>query len=176
MEPNYTRPLTTFTGKQFYPHLPDSPMNEICIRDIAHALSLICRYGGHCKRFYSVAEHSVHLARFLLKDANRSWRERSQPRHTILEWAMWALLHDASEAYAGDIVRPAKVGLPDYARMESRIITARRYNTAPHGPGSSTYQNSTPKTRRWASTTPASIATRHMPGTVRALAEKAGSR
>jgi hypothetical protein len=124
MQPEYTDWMSTYTGKKFYPHLPGESFSQIDIRDIAHALSMSCRYGGHCRRFYSVAEHSVHLARFLLKDANANWKDRTQPRYLILEWALWALLHDASEAYVADIVRPAKVGLPEYKKMEQRIMMA----------------------------------------------------
>ena len=51
--------ITTYTGKKFYPAVPD--LELISIIDIAHALSMICRYAGHCTKFYSVAEHSVRL-------------------------------------------------------------------------------------------------------------------
>ena len=49
--------LQTFTGKAFFPL--DPRPEEMDIFDIAHALSNLCRYGGHCNKFYSVAEHSV---------------------------------------------------------------------------------------------------------------------
>lgn len=114
--PDYTDWMATYTGKRFFPFLPGRDMDAIHIRDIAHALSMQCRYGGHCKRFYSVAEHSVHLARFVLRDRVRS--------DATLSAAMWALLHDASEAYVADIVRPAKRGLPEYKRMEDGIMAA----------------------------------------------------
>ena len=52
--------IQTFTGRKFFPLAPDGA--EVCIEDIAHALSMKCRFNGHCLRFYSVAEHSVRVA------------------------------------------------------------------------------------------------------------------
>ena len=49
--------MQTYTGRQFWPIDPRA--NEVHIEDIAHALSMMCRYNGHCRTFYSVAEHSV---------------------------------------------------------------------------------------------------------------------
>ncbi len=83
-------PLHTFTGKKFYPLDPKA--EDISIVDIAHGLSNVCRYGGQCKEFYSVAQHSVLCA----------WEASHENKK-------WALLHDASEAYIGDIVHPLKV-------------------------------------------------------------------
>lgn len=101
-EPRQGDWIQTFTGKQFWPMDP-SP-DEIDIEDIAHALSMLCRYGGHCLRFYSVAEHSVLLARAVA------------PRHRL-----HALLHDASEAYLIDLPRPIKNCLAGYREAE-RVI------------------------------------------------------
>jgi len=74
--------ITTFTGKQFYPAIcsPD----DISIKDIAHSLSNTCRFSGHCKTFYSVAEHCVRLSVLA--------PERLK---------IYALLHDAPEALTG---------------------------------------------------------------------------
>ena len=97
--------MQTYTGVQFYPM--DPRPGEVNIVDIAHALSLICRYGGHVDRFYSVAEHCVLMS-----------------QHVPKEDALWALLHDASEAYVGDMVRPLKYQLPSYMEAEDRVIEA----------------------------------------------------
>lgn len=97
--------MQTFTGKQFYPLAPRA--EDIDPTDIAHALSLICRYGGHTTRFYSVAEHCVILSHVVA------------PEH-----ALEALLHDATEAYVGDMVRPLKHHMPDYREVEQRVWSA----------------------------------------------------
>jgi len=109
--------MQTFTGRRFWP-LDPAP-GDIFIEDIAHALSRLCRYNGHCLRFYSVAEHSVHLA-----------------RHVSRASALWALLHDASEAYLADIPRPLKAHLPGYAEMERRVMAAvaQRFALPPEMP------------------------------------------
>lgn len=103
--------MQTFSGRQFWPM--DPRPNEIFIEDIAHALANLCRYGGHCLRFYSVAEHSVLMARAV------------SPENKL-----WALMHDAAEAYLVDVPRPIKRFLSGYALTESRIIRriADRYN------------------------------------------------
>lgn len=97
--------MQTFTGRRFWPLDPRS--DDVSIEDIAHALSLLTRYGGHCMRFYSVAEHCVLLARAVPE-----------------EHRLWALLHDASEAYIADIVRPLKRHLDGYGAAEARVMAA----------------------------------------------------
>lgn len=94
--------IHTYTGVQFWPLDPRE--DEIKIEDIAHALSLICRYGGHCKTFYSVAQHSVLVSKIC------HWR-----------YALAGLLHDATEAYCGDVVRPLKPYLTNYQSIEARL-------------------------------------------------------
>ena len=88
MEPR----IQTFTGKKFYPLAPRA--EDICIEDIARALSMKCRFGGHAKMFYSVAQHCV-LVSELLEPSTES---------TLL----WGLLHDAAEAYLPDFAAPIK--------------------------------------------------------------------
>lgn len=97
--------MQTYTGGKFYPLSPDPA--EVDPVDIAHALSLICRYGGHVERFYSVAEHCVLMS-----------------RHVPEEFALWALLHDATEAYVGDMIRPLKHSMPEYVDAEDRVMEA----------------------------------------------------
>ena len=95
----------TFLGKQFFPLSPR--VEDIDIRDIAHALSMQCRFSGHVIRFYSVAEHSIHVASFC------------PPK-----WRLWGLLHDAAEAYLVDVPRPIKPFLPQFREIDERITRA----------------------------------------------------
>lgn len=94
--------MQTHSGRRYYPLDPRS--DEIEPSDIAHALSLLCRYGGHIDRFYSVAEHCVLMSQAVAP-----------------ENALVALLHDATEAYVGDVVRPLKRQLPGYKVIEDRV-------------------------------------------------------
>lgn len=100
--------MTTFTGRHFDPM--QIRTEDICIEDIAHALSLMCRGGGHLKYFYSVAQHSLNCA---AEAKARGWSERLQ---------LACLLHDASEAYLSDIIRPVKANLTGYLEIENRIM------------------------------------------------------
>ena len=75
-------------------------IEDIHILDIAHALSQICRFGGHTSSFYSVAEHSINVATLL--------EQQGADKITVLA----GLLHDATEAYMGDMPRPIKQSLP----------------------------------------------------------------
>lgn len=84
--------METFTGRKFWPNDPCA--DDVCIDDIAHALSHICRFGGHCREFYSVAQHSCLVADIVVAFDR--------------QYALSALLHDAAEAYVGDIIRPIK--------------------------------------------------------------------
>lgn len=81
--------IVTYTGRVIEPLNPDP--EQICIEDIAHALSNQCRFTGHTSSYYSVAQHSVHCADLVPEEDQ-----------------LWALLHDASEAYLSDICRPVK--------------------------------------------------------------------
>lgn len=97
--------LQTHSGKCFWPL--DPRPDEVDIEDIAHSLSMRCRYGGHVTKFYSVAEHSVHVS-----------------MHVPQEFALWGLLHDAAEAYSADVPRPLKRNLPDWKPIEAGIMLA----------------------------------------------------
>lgn len=81
--------IHTYTGRAFEPLAPCAA--DVDIHDIGHALAMKCRFNGHCRRFYSVAEHSVRLSRLVSP-----------------QWAFEALMHDAAEAYLPDIPRTLK--------------------------------------------------------------------
>lgn len=85
--------MQTFTGRKFYPLAPDP--DDVDAEDIAHSLSLQCRYNGHIDKFYSVAEHCILMSDYF-QDGD----------HPLL--AKKALLHDSTETYVGDMVRPLK--------------------------------------------------------------------
>lgn len=106
--------IQTFTGRQFWPL--DPKPKEVEVRDIAHALANLCRFTGHVDAFYSVAQHSVLMARDVQK------RFTNRP-----ELPLWALLHDAAEAYISDLSRPVKAafraaGSTAYADAEDRLL------------------------------------------------------
>lgn len=96
--------MQTFTGRKFWPIDPRA--DEVNIHDIAHALSFMCRFGGHCREFYSVAEHSVRVSRLA---------------NTPEPIGLAALLHDAAEAYVVDVPRPLKRSIVGYREIESRV-------------------------------------------------------
>jgi uncharacterized protein len=76
-------------GRRFWPLEPRA--EDIHLDDVIHALSNLCRYGGHTREFYSVAQHTVYVA-----------HRTPQPLRK------WALVHDFSEAYLVDMPRPIK--------------------------------------------------------------------
>lgn len=94
--------ITTYTGKKF--HYLNPQTSEVDIRDIAHALALTCRFGGHCNQFYSVAEHSMRVADIVPQ-----------------QYKLNALLHDAGEAYVPDIPRPIKYDFPTMKELDDEI-------------------------------------------------------
>mgnify|MGYP001559998631 FL=1 len=109
--------ILTFTGKRIYPL--DPRPDELDIYDIAHALSLQCRFNGHVRVFYSVAEHLLRVSRIL-----------------PAEFALWGLLHDTPEAYLGDLVSPIKYDKKfgkEYREAEKRLmgVIARNFGLTP---------------------------------------------
>lgn len=109
----------TFTGRQFWPL--DPRPEDVCIEDIAHALSMQCRFAGHCRTFYSVAEHSVRVSREVER-YELAMNGRYGLSLYILMFA--ALLHDASEAYCVDVPRPLKPYLTGYKEIEHGVMLA----------------------------------------------------
>lgn len=102
--------IITYTNIHFEILNPAS--EDICIKDIAHALSLLCRGNGHTKCFFSVAQHSINCAK---EAAMRGYSKQVQ---------LACLLHDASEAYLSDITRPLKKHLPEYLAIEKKVQDA----------------------------------------------------
>lgn len=117
--PTHTDWIQTFTGKQFWPLEPR--IEDIDINDIAHALSNLCRYGGHVNYFYSVAQHCVLVSRVVPP-----------------EQALRGLLHDAAEAYLIDLPRPIKrsPGMEAYCAAEKTLQRAiyQRFGLSPNDP------------------------------------------
>lgn len=113
--------MQTYSGKQFWPLDPHA--DEVDIGDIAHSLSLQCRFAGHCREFYSVAQHSV-LVSLEAEEATHKAEETpnrvADPARVRLA-ALWGLLHDASEAYLIDVPRPIKPHLAGYRGIEVRV-------------------------------------------------------
>jgi hypothetical protein len=101
--------IQTYSGRAVAPAAltPD----DVCVADIAHALSMQCRFTGHCKSFYSVAEHSLEVSHLLARNG--------EEKHSF-----WGLMHDASEAYLVDVAAPMK-HTPDFdafRQVERRIM------------------------------------------------------
>jgi len=109
--------METFLGKRFYPLNPTP--EDISIIDIARGLSNQCRFNGHTKHFYSVAQHCIVGADWVF-DQTKSHR-----------WAMLFLLHDAAEAYIGDLIRPLKETRHfDYLEVIESVIKRTIYDYA----------------------------------------------
>jgi hypothetical protein len=108
--------LQTYSGKRV--SVLDPQTEEIDIEDVAEAVSKLCRYNGHCKEFYSVAQHCVLGAQFALS------------QYKDVELAKEFLLHDATEAYVGDMIRPVKIHNPTFNRIEDGMWEAvsKRFN------------------------------------------------
>lgn len=94
--------IQTYLGNYFDFEHPEDSKIDIC--DIAWSLSHLNRYNGHSMVPYNVAQHSVHVSR-LVKPEN----------------ALYGLLHDAQEAYVGDMSAPLKTLFPEYRDLEDRI-------------------------------------------------------
>lgn len=102
--------IKTYSGVMFDPINVNAEL--ICIEDIAHALSFICRANGHFKSFYSVGQHCLNCA---MEAKERGYSLRVQ---------LGCLLHDGSEAYLSDVTRPVKKAMPEYLKIEEPLQTA----------------------------------------------------
>lgn len=99
--------VETCKGRRFYPGAP-----VFDIEEIAHSLSMLCRFGGHCSKFYSVAEHSLLVARIM--------------DHLDLGDPVEGLLHDGTESAMADICSPVKALLSEYKALERQFDQALR--------------------------------------------------
>jgi len=100
--------LQTKGGNAFDPKV--RKISSIDIQDIAHALSNLCRYNGHCRKFYSVAEHSVLVSKIIAQ----TWPD---DRDAIFA----GLMHDATEAYVGDVTTPLKILISKFMEIEDSV-------------------------------------------------------
>jgi 5'-nucleotidase len=104
--------IQTVSGRRIDPFAPDP--DQIDLDDIAQALSNQCRFGGHCRVFYSVAQHSCLAADLIAADV------------AAVADRLWALLHDAPEAYLVDLPHPLKHRSPlgDVYREAESLLQA----------------------------------------------------
>lgn len=101
--------IETVSGRKF--HFLDPDPSEFDAGDVAHALGMQCRFNGHTRRFYSVAEHCVLMT---------EWARHNRPDSTARE-LLTVLHHDDAEAYISDLPRPVKSCFPDYRAAEGVI-------------------------------------------------------
>ena len=94
--------ISTYLGNRFY--LLDPRIDDVAVEDIAHGLAYQCRFNGQTRTFYSVAQHSIIVAALVPE-----------------EQRLAALLHDAAEAYLGDMVKPLKLLLPEFSAIEDQV-------------------------------------------------------
>lgn len=96
--------ISTFYNHNFDPTAPTA--EDLCMEDIAHALSFLSRANGHFREFYSVARHSLNCA---YEARARGYSEKVQ---------LLALLHDSAESYIGDLTRPLRRHIPEFSEYE----------------------------------------------------------
>jgi hypothetical protein len=109
MESIYDAPAHTIrTNSGLFINVFETDPDTIAIEDMAHALSMMPRFGGHLNRFYSVCQHSIMCCNLAMGYG--------------FEYALAGLLHDGSEAYLLDMPTPIKNRLPDYKSTEHRLM------------------------------------------------------
>lgn len=102
-------------GRKFYPL--DPRPEEVDIRDIARSLSRIIRFGGHSDIPINVANHSLNCAYLV-------WSFEKHDISDGMDLMKYMLLHDAAEAYVGDMIRPLKIIMPDFQEIEGKVWDA----------------------------------------------------
>jgi len=118
----------TYSGDAVFFEAPDP--RHIHLTDIVHSLSKLCRFNGHCRGMYSVLQHSCHVYELALADLNADNKKVAGVgfgKDEILPKAFLrqCLLHDAHEAYLGDVVRPLKCMYPEiFKPLEERFDRA----------------------------------------------------
>jgi 5'-deoxynucleotidase YfbR-like HD superfamily hydrolase len=129
--------IRTYTGWRFWPLDPKA--EEVDIEDIAHALSLVCRFTGHTYCFYSVADHSLRVSKLAEQLMMADHGPLPLRVKAAREMALWGLLHDASEAYLCDVPSPLKRA-PGFGQLYKDFecnlmeVIKERFNLSPHEP------------------------------------------
>ncbi len=110
--------IELINGTQFYFEAPEDYM--IQVEEVAHALSMLCRFNGHTRRFYSVAEHACLMSDWVM---TQNW---ATPQYGLL-----ALHHDDAEYIIGDMARPVKMKVPQFKTLETTLdkAIAHRFGT-----------------------------------------------
>lgn len=114
--------MQTYTGRQYWPLDPRA--DEVEVEDIAHHLSMLCRYCGACLQFWSVAEHSVGVLAVVEGDMRRNLRLVDFDHPLARAFRLHALLHDGPEAYCHDLIRPIKRSVQGYDQVEAANAAA----------------------------------------------------
>lgn len=127
--------ITTFTGRVV--DLLDPKPDTICLEDIARGLAMQCRFNGHIRRFYSVAEHSWRVAQHLLHGLDAQGGSGMIRSPDDLDLGRRGLMHDAAEAYVGDLIGPMKralrqMGAP-FAPEVLRVHTVSNFDLIEEG-------------------------------------------
>lgn len=111
--------IRTYSGGKVYFFEPEK--SEIEFEDISHSLSMLCRFNGATKEFYSVANHSCIVAENIYKETGDK------------NLAYCGLMHDAHEAFVSDIPSPFKKQFPEFVKAETRfeLWLSARFNYTP---------------------------------------------
>lgn len=107
--------ILTFTGNYF--DFTDISSNTVTIFDIAQGLSNVCRFAGQCPKFYSVAQHSVLVAKLINHSREATDLSKEERRIVVFQ----GLMHDATEAFLGDVTTPLKKLLAAYKALETEL-------------------------------------------------------